>query len=50
MSNSKHVIKLRKKIISSNSDLLGFYKDDFVKACRDICKKIGYMNASKLAS
>jgi len=49
VSESKHVIKLRKKIISSNSDLLGLYKDDFVKACRDICKKIGYMNASKLA-
>jgi len=47
--DSKHVIKLRRKIINSNSDLINLHSDDFVKACKDICKKVGLLNSSKLA-
>ena len=49
VSDSKHAIKLRRKIINSNSDLINLHSEDFVKACKDVCKKVGLLNSSKLA-
>ena len=40
--DSKHVIKLRRKIINSNSDLINLHSEDLMKACKDICKKLAF--------
>ena len=46
-SDSKYVIKLRRKMTNTNKDLLNLYNNVFVNACKDICKKTSALNDSK---
>ena len=46
-SDSKYVIKLRRKMTNTNKDLLNLYNNVFVNACKDICKKTSALNDKK---